>query len=715
MKNWWVLDIETHINYILIGIKNVTTNKVTQFEAWKYKDKEVNNLYQFLKFVQYVNRNNGQVFGYMSLGFDYKVIHPMLIYKWLKLPTEQLINKMYEKSQEVVNQQYVYTIWESNWFFPNRDLYFIWHFNNQARRSSLKALEIAMNMETVEDLPYKHNDVLDYSKKEKVRKYNINDLNATHLLLQYTIGDVEHPLYKGKDKLHLREAFGKKYGLNLKNKSDVGIGKEIFIKFISDATGKSRKEVKNNKTYRNEVKLKECLPNIEFDNKLFKIGYKVFQNKTIEINSFENTKEDKNKKSIATIIINDDNDYIKIPCFSKDETQHLYNVLKSYQPIIKEGESKSKKGFSIIINKVKLNYGLGGLHGCINSNIIKSNDDQMLVDLDVSGFYVSMAIKEGYEPEHLSGFFTDIYKHKIKDERDKAKFITFDSVTNMGLKLAGNGAFGLSKEVNSPLYDPKYTYSVTLTGMIYITLLIEWLYRDIPNMELIQANTDGITVLINKENYDKLLKVWKQWENKTGLELEEEIYEAMYIRDVNNYIAVWKDKKEVDEKVWLYNKNNWLAKCTKEKNKYYIQKIKYKGAYEVWKELHKDNSMKIIRIAVFDYLIYDVPIEKTIKEHKDIYNFYKRYKATAGHSVHLDRIINNKLDTLNLSKNVRYYISKKGGTLYKLKNGKKTKIDINVTLFNKYFESDNYNIDYDYYIRQAKDLVKDLKSQQTLF
>ena len=175
-------------------------------------------------------------------------------------------------------------------------------------------------------------------------------------------------------------------------------------------------------------------------------------------------------------------------------------------------------------------------------------------------------------------------------------------------------------------------------------------------------------------------------------------------------------------------------------------KTKYKGCYEIEKELHKNNSMKIIRIAVSDYFINNIPIEETIRNHTDILDFCKRLKASSGWKVEYHYVEEFTKKIQYLSKNVRYFVSKGNGSLYKRKLStiqEKKEDDINdliqqgmlfnyddevrtkeqfigveagqsVTIFNKRYNVpiEEYRIDYQYYIREANKLIQDIENKQ---
>ena len=63
----------------------------------------------------------------------------------------------------------------------------------------------------------------------------------------------------------------------------------------------------------------------------------------------------------------------------------------------------------------------------------------------------------------------------------------------------------------------------------------------IPGLRLIQVNTDGLTVRVPRSHKVLVDLARMAWQERTGLNLEEAIYKAMMIRDVNNYIAIYED------------------------------------------------------------------------------------------------------------------------------------------------------------------------------
>lgn len=65
-----------------------------------------------------------------------------------------------------------------------------------------------------------------------------------------------------------------------------------------------------------------------------------------------------------------------------------------------------------------------------------------------------------------------------------------------------------------------------------ITMLAEKL-MEINDSQMIQINTDGLTIKLPKSEEQKYYEICKEWEKITGLMLEYAYYDKMMIRDVN--------------------------------------------------------------------------------------------------------------------------------------------------------------------------------------
>jgi len=258
-------------------------------------------------------------------------------------------------------------------------------------------------------------------------------------------------------------------------------------------------------------------------------------------------------------------------------------------------------------------------------------------------------------------------------------------IRNGVYKLMLNSVFGKSGDNKSFLFDIQFLLSITLNGQLLLCMLLDKLIK-LNTVKVIQANTDGITVMLHKDYINDMLQICKDWENITKLELEYAQYKKMIIKDVNNYIS-----------------------------QYDNDKLKHKGMFEIDKDFYKDNSFKIIAIALEKYFIDNIPIETTIKNHENIYDFCGRVRAKQNSYYILHYVKNRKPIDEVQPKNVRYYISNNGGRLLKYYNdGRKSDVhvDYKVTVFNKYSNEKNYNINYDFYVRECNKVIDQIIPRQ---
>ena len=580
--------------------------------------------------------------GFNNLAYDYPLLHHFLRH-WNKeydgFTGQELAQALYMKSQYLISELFTEV---KKPLIPQIDLYKIWHYNNKARTQNLKGLEIQMRMENVEEMPIHHAHWCHKGDEIQVLGYNKNDVDATYRFLLVTLGRTEYSLYKGKNKLQLRNDLNKKFNVNVTNMADVPMGEELMLQLYSREVGANLYYLKKSGgTPRNLICLKDC-----------------------------------------------------IPFWCKIESKEFNKFLEQIKNTCVKGE-KGEFQFSVVFHGIKFDFGLGGTHGCIEPGVYEADDYWKILDLDVSSLYPSVADSLKLYPEHLGIQFIELYsefikkriaeKHKPKNERD--------NVLIEGYKLILNGCYGKSNEEKSFLYDPLYTFKTTIAGQLFISMWAERMAKAVPELVFIQINTDGITIKVPKDKIDLIREVNDQLTKETTLVIEEAFYSKMFIRDVNNYGAVYFDSTEEDEH------------------------IKLKGDFEVDKEYHKDPSMRIVPLAVKNYFVYGIPVEKTIKGDRDIFNFCMQLKTNSSSTPFFRHLIDGNVVDEQLGRMTRYIMAKKGkdsGILIKrFEDGRITGVNVgySVKLFNKAYHLDNwddYGLDYQFYITESNKLINPL-------
>lgn len=352
----------------------------------------------------------------------------------------------------------------------------------------------------------------------------------------------------------------------------------------------------------------------------------------------------------------------------------------------------SQMEFVFKYNNMQYTMAQGGLHSVDRPGVFSTTKAYTLRDADVTSFYPNLMLRLKIKPAHLGDEFFDMLQSYV-DTRVDAK-MRGDKVTADILKIVINSIFGKMGFMYSFLYDRKAMLGVTINGQFALIMLIEMLAEI--GIQTISANTDGIVCKVPPEKEKEYYAVCKQWENHWELDLEYTDYEKYIRRDVNAYITV---------KAGKHGKS-----------------IKRKGTINrnrATDDLAKAFVTPIIPIAIEEYFVNGIPVVDTVKNHTDIYDFCMSQNAAAKYNFEWHKIKNSKLNIEVLQKNLRFYISSKGGYLYKRSvierggNNSITKVVAGnkIEPFNTYIEKplEDYNIDYVYYIREADKWVNVIK------
>lgn len=592
----------------------------------------------------------------------------------LKYKRKWTAKAIYDEVENIIKAEYS-SIPDKWTKIPQLDLYKIWHYDNSARRTSLKWLEFAMRLENVEDLPYEPGTYLTSSQMDHIIGYCDNDIDAT-----------EEFYNKSLDNIEFRKQMSKELNHNVINYSDVKIGEYINQKTYEKISNRDYFEFKNKRTYRKSFNIKELIPNF--------IKYKSnYLNKFLD--------------EIKNVSFNSDEDFVRNLKFAG----------------------------------IELTFAKGGLHSKDKSLDIKCNKDEILQEKDVGSMYPASIINGKLFPKHLGKEWYLGIKHlfDIRSFNLKPKLKTIDKSSSEykyinskqnAYKLGMNGGgYGKTGSEYSWQYDPMVIMKTTFKGQLALIMLIEQLY-DV-GCNIISANTDGVVIKYSTNIKSKVLDVHKKWEKTTNYILEDTNYSRIVFRDVNNFVAFI---------------------CDENKNHLYY---KFKGAFEIDRDYHKNHSKRIVAIAVANYFINNISPETTINNHLKgwDYDFAKNYgiydfcigaKMTGKNKLYKRTVKGVKTTDDKLYKVTRYYVSNKGSELIKklppleknyltntekIKQSSPNQLDIfdivkdvkidpkeretNIeagwlcTVFNKYMDKKEaeYNINYKYYILEAYKII----------
>lgn len=687
MNKKWIYDIETYPNVFTFSVIREDGKFANTFEVSKRK----NEVERVLACLDYIKKEDDFMVGFNNNNFDYPVIHKLLKLRDGKMPAkgETIAKRVYHYAQEQIESmkgEFANTIKPAERYCKQIDLFKVHHFDNKARMTSLKMLEFNMRSHNIEDLPYPVGMELSDEQIDVLVKYNAHDVKMTLDFYKHSISQVE-----------FREQLTEKYKRDFMNHNDTKIGKDYFIMELEKLKIPVYKIVdgkrKINQTKRDVIRIKECL----FDYYDFKrpefIAVKDWLTKQIIRETkgvFTDIEEHKlgDVAKYAEMVV-------KRKKLKAEPTKAEYDVFRREHPCgwIDQVELKAKKKgeiqysywscwkiaetLNVVIDGFRFDFGTGGIHGSLTSKIARENKAYQLVDADVSSMYPNIAISNNVYPEHLSSKFCGIYKDVYEQRKSYAK----GSAENAMLKLALNGVYGDSNNQYSPFFDPAYTMKITINGQLSLCLLAEKLLT-IDGLKLIQVNTDGVTVALKRDTREQYDKICAAWQKQVKLDLEFAEYSAMYIRDVNNYIAVYTNGK-----------------------------TKNKGAYE-YKDLgwHKNHSSLVIPMAAEAKMLHGTDIREFIMNHKEKFDFMLRTKVPRS-----SRLVLVKEDGTEIAQQntCRYYPCKSGGKLVKIMppleaGGDERRLSIDAAYNVKPCNNmDDFvgDIDYNYYVTEAEKLV----------
>lgn len=697
MSDLWTYDLETFPTCFTFGIGRVSDNPtVTVYEVSSRR----NDIDKIIKCLDYLAAGNFFMVGYNNLGFDYPILHEMLL-KRNKLPKDgaALAKMMYNLAQKQIDSfkgvnKFGNTVKADERYVPQLDLYKIHHFDNKAKATSLKMLEFVMKRDNIEDLPFPVGMELNHDEMQVLCDYNKEDILATIDFCKKSMKAIE-----------MREQLTEKYNRDFMNHNDTKIGKDFFqmqlvendIKLHKMENGKRKMK----QSIRKQVAIKDCLfKYYKFSRPEFQAVHDWFANQVVtETKGVFSDIEEHNLGDVAKyaeLLVKKK----KFTCDSIDgPTDKQIADFMRLHPLgyIDKVELKAKKKgvsqysywgcwriattLNVVVDGFRYDFGVGGIHGSVSTTIVSEDEESALRDADVSSMYPNISISNRAFPEHLGEVFCDIY-HGLYIERTKHAKGTAD---NAVLKLALNGTYGASGDKFSVFYDIKFMLTITCNGQLSLAMLADWLLT-IPGLRVVQANTDGITCLIPRDKLDRYEMITKKWQERVKLELEFADYEKMYIRDVNNYVA-----------------------------KYTNGKFKHKGAY-VYEDLewHKNHSFKIVQMAACAAMLEGKDVREFIESHKNKYDFFGCTKVPRSSSL----VIRRDNGEEKLQNICRYYVSKpsaKSGKLFKLmpaletsETGDDRELSIEsgwlVTPCND-INNFEWDVDYDYYVSEAEKLI----------
>lgn len=613
--NDWVYDVEFFMNFFCVGFRSFPDGeRRILFEISERKDERE----ELLAFLQTPGM---RLIGFNNNAYDYPVLHYLI-----ERPNEKL-HVWWSDIQRQLFADERQDIYQKDRKVFQIDLYKINHYDNQARSTSLKWLEFTRRWYKVQDLPVDPSKKVDPSIYNQLIDYNWNDIDFTFVFAEECM-----------EAIQFREDMSKKLKKNVMDMSDVALGEYLNRVNYLKRTKYKWQDIKNERTYRTRFDLSDVIPSVV---------------------SFYDPVMKKFLSDLKQTSMTDAGEFTFDIVFSN---------LTGFDRVVSGGIPETGK--QLLKEQMALNtivrFAKGGIHTCDLPRIVDRKEGWVLMEKDVASMYPRSIVVDKIYPAHLGiewnesindayNYRLDVLKPKLNElkktvGKNHPEYRAVDS-EQMAYKLAMNGGgFGKLGSSYSWQYDPLAKYRVTIGCELKLLMLIEaFVLRGI---EVVSANTDGVVIHYPKEKQEVVDRIHKWWEEKTQFVLEDTFYNKIVFSSVNDYIAVIVDG-QTDQV--LYNK--------------------FKGDFEIDPDPHKNNSQRIVPIALMEYFIngkklsdvvgklgYEFVNSKGKKEQVTIYDYCLGRKSTKSCVYH---VVSGGKTEIIPDKVIRYFISTGRKTLLK--------------------------------------------------
>ena len=339
MRQHYVMDYETLCSCFIGVFEGVKSEEPIIFTIHESKN-------EILELVTFLERNIAYDEWHVSfngIGFDSQITEHILRNKeqLLEQSGDTIARFIYRKAQDVINRS---NNGEFQEYSPRDlsirqlDVFKLNHWDNNAKRSSLKWIQYTMDWHNIIDMPIHHTTEVTTEQIPEIIRYCINDVKSTKQIM-----------FLCKDQIDLRRQLTDEYGIDLYSASEPRISKELFLLFLSEQTGIKKYELRKMRTNRLKITVRDIiLPYIEF------------------------------------------------------KTATFQNLLKKFQDVvIYPGETKGGFKYSVRYKGVQTDFGLGGVHGARSTKVYEANQEMIIMTSDVTSFYPNLAIRNKWAPAHL--------------------------------------------------------------------------------------------------------------------------------------------------------------------------------------------------------------------------------------------------------------------------------------------------------------------------
>tara|TARA_R110001592_G_scaffold45643_3_gene145854 strand:- start:12523 stop:14514 length:1992 start_codon:yes stop_codon:yes gene_type:complete len=654
MKHW-VMDYETLSN-CFTGV----------FEHYKTQETEVfvihdlqNDLDRFVKFLKQNYKNREWHISYNGLAFDGQVTHYIIEnYKnWQDLEGCDIARQIFFYAQSCIqksrNKQFQdYPQWKMK--INQIDVFKMHHWDNPAKRSSLKWIQYSMDWQNILDMPIHHDTAIETKEEiDIILDYCINDVKSTKEIYN-----------RSKSQIGLRKELTKTYGINLFSASEPRISKELFGYYLMEKLHIQKRDLRTMRTYRDIIKISDIiLPYVKFTSPEFNMLFQRFSSLEVDAS----------------------------------------NLKGSFK-------------YNLTYKNVTTYFGTGGVHGAAKKGVYESTEDMVIMSSDVTSYYPNLAIKNQWSPGHFpKKEFCDQYEWFFEERKKIPKSNPMNYVYKIILNSTFGLSNDENSFFYDPELFCKITINGQLSLMMLYEQIMERIPNAVA---LLQNTDGVETLIPRQyvDLYMDICKEWEEITN-LNLEHDEYqklvLADVNNYIGVNNYVDVsitdWRQIKQ--------SQPHYLFKVDKNKFSFAPVKLKGRFDFHDL-QLHKNKSKLVIPKAIYNYFVMDKLPEDYLDENKNILDYCIGGKSKGDWQQVARDIQNGELNEESLQKINRYFISKAGVKIIKKnkKDGREIQLESGrwlQTIYNKMEVEpkwDNYNIDKGYYLQAIESEINAILS-----
>lgn len=404
-----VYDIEVFPNVFTCTAKNTETSEIVTFEISERKN-DIHSMFRFFNCNYYFA-------GYNNHHYDDVIMNYILeYYERMSVMNRFRVNdSLFNLSQTIVQSEdgnvERFKRWKYAHYFDSMDI--LKMMFSSKLRVGLKEMQMTMHYHNVQEYSAHFGSFLPRDEIDDMIKYNINDVESTHELLERL---------KKRGDFDIRRVIEEEYGIDAYSMDSVAFGQAILAKKICEEMHIDKRQLKQMRSPMDYIPLKDViLPIIQYENPIL---------------------------------------------------QGVLEDMKGQTVYSKERKGYEKK---FVLSNVRYSVGVGGIHSLHTPEIFVPRQDEVILHLDVASMYPSFIVQYGWFPRHLGKAGLNVYTH-IYYERIDAKH-SGQKAKSDALKLTLNSVTGKMQEETSWMYDPFSVFKIRINGQLILLMLVDRLLK----------------------------------------------------------------------------------------------------------------------------------------------------------------------------------------------------------------------------------------------